>query len=229
MEIATFPKAIVFDMDGLMLNSEVIFHKAWQTELIELLGYDPLDNATYLQLIGRSNDQAENVLRQLLGADFPIDRFRTGWTTRWEKLAQDGIPLKPGLIPLLDWLDKTGLPKVVGTSSNGREADIALKGTGLWSRFNGVVTFDNAGVGKPAPDIFLMAAKLLNVSPVDCLVLEDSNAGVQAAINAGMKAIMVPDLQTPTAYSQHHTLTILPSLHDVLVYLQQMWTEDTKS
>ena len=220
--MVTFPDAIIFDMDGLMLNSEVIFHKAWQTELVALIGYNPLDEVAYLQLVGCSNDQAEKLLLERLGTDFPVDRFRKGWTARWESLAAQGIPLKPGLIPLLDWLDEIGLPKAVGTSSSDRETNISLQGTGLWSRFDAVITVDQTGVGKPAPDIFFTAAKTLNVSPSNCLVLEDSNAGIQAAVAAGINAVMVPDLQTPTPYTQQHALAIMSSLHEVLEHLQRL-------
>lgn len=222
------PGAIIFDMDGLMLNSEVIFHKAWQSTLMDL-GYDSLDDDAYLQLVGCSNDLAEKMLLELLGNDFPLERFRAGWTTRWDALAAQGIPAQPGLWPLLDWLDEIGLPKAVGTSSNDHEAQISLKSTGLWPRFNDIVTVDQAGAGKPAPDIFLTAAKALNINPADCLVLEDSNAGVEAAIAAGMEVIMVPDLQTPTAYSQQHALTIVESLHEVLTYLQHSWPLESSS
>ncbi|MEM9486250.1 MAG: HAD family hydrolase, partial [Cyanobacteria bacterium P01_F01_bin.116] len=121
---------------------------------------------------------------------------------------------------LLDWLDEIGLPKAVGTSSNDHEAQICLKSTGLWPRFDAIVTVDQAGAGKPAPDIFLTAASAINISPANCLVLEDSNAGVQAATAAGMAVIMVPDLQTPTAYSQQNAFRIVSSLNDVLNLLQ---------
>ncbi|MEM9483856.1 MAG: HAD family phosphatase [Cyanobacteria bacterium P01_F01_bin.116] len=213
------PEAIIFDMDGLMLNSEVIFHQAWQSTLVDL-GYDSLDNEAYLQLVGCSNDLAEKMLLQFLGSDFPVERFRAGWQTRWKALAAEGIPTKPGLWSLLDWLDEIGLPKAVGTSSNDHEAQICLKSTGLWPRFDAIVTVDQAGAGKPAPDIFLTAASAINISPANCLVLEDSNAGVQAATAAGMAVIMVPDLQAPTAYSQQNAFRIVSSLNDVLNLLQ---------
>lgn len=216
----TFPQAIIFDMDGLMLNSEVLFHQAWQIALIDL-GYAPMDRSTYLQLVGCSSDWAEKLLVQLLGADFPVDEFLRRWLAQWEILAAQGIPIQPGLVPLLNWLETVGIPKAVGTSSGDHEAHISLKSTGLWSRFESVITVDKAGgMGKPAPDIFLMAAQSLNVAPADCLVLEDSNAGVQAAVAAGIRVIMVPDLQTPTDYAQGHALKIVSSLHDVLQYLQ---------
>ena len=218
--IFSFPAAIIFDMDGLMLNSEIIFYNAWKTELINL-GYDEaLDESTYLQLVGYSNDRAEQLLLQLLGDDFPIAQFRNGWMTRWETMAAQGIPVKPGLASLLNWLDEIELPKAVGTSSGDHEAQISLKSTGLWSRFDAIITVDQTNAGKPAPDIFLAAAQALNKPPSQCLVLEDSNAGVQAAIAAGMEVIMVPDLQVPTDYAQQRALSIVSSLHQVLDHLQ---------
>jgi len=211
--------AVLFDMDGLMLNSETIYHAAWQ-ETIAALGYT-LDRQLYVDLVGRSNAESERLMRQAFGEAFPMETFCQQWPQRWrERVQAQGMPLQPGLIELLDFLESIDLPKAVGTSSNREEAELSLKSTGLWERFSVVVTVDDVAEGKPAPDIFLRAAQQLGHKPSACLVLEDSNAGVQAATTAGSQVIMVPDLQVPSEPSKTQALQICTSLHDVRTLLE---------
>ena len=139
----------------------------------------------------------------------------------WRQLiAVKGVRLQPGLLPLLDWVEHCALPRAVGTSSNREEAELCLTLAGIRDRFSTLVTVDQVAAGKPAPDIFLAAAQKLGLPPAQCLVLEDSNAGVAAAQAAGMTVIMVPDLQVPDATSTAIAQEIFPSLNDVLTWLQ---------
>lgn len=212
-------KGVLFDMDGLMLNSEVIYHAAWQ-QTIEQLGYR-LEPQLYIDLVGRSNAESERLMRQIFGPAFPLETFAQQWSQRWQEQVQaQGIPLQPGLLELLDFLESQAIPKAVGTSSNREEAELSLKSTELWPRFQAVVTVDDVTAGKPAPDIFLRAAQKLGYDPAECLVLEDSNAGVQAATAAGSAVVMVPDLQVPSAVSRSQALYVCDSLHAVLALLQ---------
>ncbi|MEM9987256.1 MAG: HAD family hydrolase, partial [Bacteroidota bacterium] len=120
------------------------------------------------------------------------------------------------------WLEERRVPKAVGTSSDSAEADLCLLTVGIRDRFATIVTVDQVTVGKPAPDIFLEAARRLGIQPADCLVLEDSNAGVQAAQSAGIPVVMVPDLQSPTEASRAIALEIFSSLHEVKTWLQHL-------
>jgi HAD superfamily hydrolase (TIGR01509 family) len=213
-------EAILFDMDGLMLDSESLYQQAWKQAAAEL-GYD-LDDAVYLSLVGRSNAEAERAFVQLYGTDFPVETFRVRWEQRWQALVQIvGIPLNPGLLELLNWIETHGLLKAVGTSSNQAEATLCLQTAGIADRFAAIVTVDQVAAGKPAPDIFQAAAQRLTVNPSHCLVLEDSNAGVQAAQGAGMAVVMVPDLQTATIASEAIALQIFESLHEVRLWLSR--------
>lgn len=222
--VSALPEAILFDMDGLMLDSECLYQAAWKAAAADL-GY-ALDTALYLQLVGRSNAEAERAFVEVYGDDFPVEAFDQRWETRWHDLVEaQGIALKPGLLALLDWVEQRKIPKAVGTSSNAAEADLCLQTAGIRDRFSIVVTVDQVAAGKPAPDIFLEAANRLAVAPAQCLVLEDSNAGVKAAHAAGMAVIMVPDLQTPTAESTALAAAIYPSLKDVLSHLQEAAVE----
>ncbi|WP_160299543.1 HAD family hydrolase [Leptolyngbya iicbica] len=213
------PQALIFDMDGLMLNSEPLYQQAWQAAAQEL-GFT-LETELYLSLVGRSSAEADRLFVEMYGDQFPVEVFNERWEAQWRSLVQQqGIQLQPGLLPLLDWVEQQGLPKAVGTSSLAAEAELCLGMAGIRDRFTTVVTADQVTAGKPAPDIFLAAATLLGASPADCLVLEDSNAGVQAAQAAGMSVVMVPDLQVPTATSQEIAQQIFASLHEVLTWLR---------
>ncbi len=214
------PKAILFDMDGLMLDSECLYQAAWQTAAREL-GYT-LDTAVYLSLVGQSNATAAAAFTAIFGSDFPVADFNDRWHARWQELVRSqGIVLKPGLLALLDWLEQQTVPKAVGTSSDLAEAHLCLSIAGIRDRFAAIVTVDQVAAGKPAPDIFLEAAHRLDIKPANCLVLEDSNAGVQAAQSAGMPVVMVPDLQSPNEASKAIALAIFSSLHEVKAWLKQ--------
>lgn len=215
------PTALIFDMDGLMLNSEPLYQAAWQAAAREL-GYD-LNAELYLSLVGRSSVEADRAFQQIFGERFPVEKFNDRWDELWRQLIKtQGVPLQAGLLPLLDWVDQQAIPKAIGTSSNSAEAELCLSLAGIRDRFSTLVTVDQVAAGKPAPDIFLAAAAQFQVDPAHCLVLEDSNAGVQAAKAAGMSVVMVPDLQTPTAASVAIAQHIFPSLTDVLAWLQRL-------
>lgn len=218
------PTAVIFDMDGLMLDSEVIFKAAWQ-QAGAALGYH-LSDELYDSLVGCSNQEVEVVFCQTYGSDFPVLPFRQLWSELWEKQMQTtGVAIKPGLLELLDFLEQHQIPKAVGTSSEWKEADLSLKAAGIFHRFKTIVTVDQVGAGKPAPDIFLMALKRLGVVPENCLVFEDSNAGVKAAHKAGIPVVMVPDLQTPSEESKAIATQIFASLYEVADWLRSPLTE----
>lgn len=204
-----------------MLDSESLYQEAWQVATAEL-GYQ-LDAELYLSLVGRSNAAAERAFIQVYGPEFPVATFRKSWEAHWHQLVEvRGIPVKPGLLALLNWVEEQSIPKAVGTSSNLKEAELCLTAAGIRDRFSTLVTVDQVAAGKPAPDIFLAAAHRLGTAPAQCLVLEDSNAGVKAAHAGGLPVVMVPDLQVPTQESQAIALDIYPSLHEVLTWLQQL-------
>jgi len=213
------PKALIFDMDGLMLDSEPLYQEAWQAAASEL-GYE-IDAELYMSLIGRSSAEADQMFLRIFGKAFPVSAFNQRWDALWRmSLDRKGVALKPGLLPLLDWVGHSKIPSAVGTSSNLQEAERCLSLAGIRDRFSTLVTVDQVAEGKPAPDIFLAVASRLGVEPQQCLVLEDSNAGVEAAQAAAMSVVMVPDLQVPTEISKAIALQILPSLYEVLAWLQ---------
>ena len=210
------PSAIIFDMDGLMLDSEPIYRMAWQQAAGEL-GYH-LDDAYYLRLVGRKNAEAEAEVVATFGPAFPLPAFRAHWTARWEAhVREHGLPAKPGLAELLDQLDTWAMPKAVATSTERTPALRSLGG--LARRFDALVTGDEVRAGKPAPDIFLLAAHRLGAEPRRCVVLEDAEAGIRAAHAAGMAPILVPDLQEPSPHVVALACRRCASLHEVRAVL----------
>jgi HAD superfamily hydrolase (TIGR01509 family) len=209
------PRAVVFDMDGLMLDSERLVRTLWQ-EVMARRGY-ALTDAIHATLIGRREPESDALLRAHFGAEFPLAEIRSEVQQSWyRRVHEHGIPRKPGLDPLLDFLEAGGIPKAIATSTARTQALICL-GT-LFGRFHATVCGDEVHEGKPAPDIYLRAAERLEVSPGDCLALEDSIAGVTAAERAGMTVIMVPDLIPPPEHVRH----VSPSLVEVVAWLRNL-------
>ena len=205
--------AVVLDMDGLMLDTESIYKPAWQSAAAEF-GYD-LDDAFYLTLVGRDTADGEGALLQRFGDDFPVAEFRARWSRLWKTHVEvSGIPVKPGLSELLSFLDRYQLPAAVATSSDQEYASLSLRSAGLEERFNHVITGDQVLYGKPAPDIYLEAARRLGVTASRCVAVEDSDAGVVAASAAGMIALLIPDLKPPSPEASSAAYCVLHSLYD---------------
>jgi HAD superfamily hydrolase (TIGR01509 family) len=201
-------------MDGLMLDTERIYHLTWRNAAHEL-GHR-LDDDTLHCTTGRTFPDCYKLLRQRLGDSFPLAEFQTLWPLHWHRyVAERGILQKPGLAPLLELLERRNILKAVATSTTYNEALFTLRAGGIAEHFAVVVTGDQIQNGKPAPDIYLEAADRLGVEPARCIVLEDSEAGVLAGAAAGMFTIMVPDTKQPGAEVAAQAGCVFASLHDV--------------
>ncbi len=205
--------AVVFDMDGLMLDTEPLYKAAWQAASAEL-GY-PLDDPSYMKLVGRPTAACERELLAKFGAAFPLDRFRELWPGLWQaEVTAKGIHQKPGLLEFLAFADAHGLRVAVATSSEADYAAFSLRHAGLEGRFDVTVTGDEIARGKPAPDIYLEAARRLQVDPAACVALEDSEAGIFAASRAGMCALLIPDWVQPSDAAIRAAFRVLGSLNE---------------
>jgi HAD superfamily hydrolase (TIGR01509 family) len=207
-------KAVVFDMDGLLIDSEGLVREGMLKAATEL-GYD-MPIPLCASMIGLPEANGIQKIRDYFGPDFPLERYLTEERRQINLLLAEGIALKTGVLEILDHLDALGLPRAVATSSSRRSAREHLTHNGVYGRFTAIVAREDVERHKPNPDPFLKAASLLGVEPKDCLALEDSHNGVRAAHAAGMMTVMVPDLLEPTDEMHDKCVAIAESLHHVV-------------
>lgn len=202
--------ALLFDMDGLMIDTETLSARAWQQAADSLA--IPLQAHHIDAMVGLATEHCLSYLQQALpGAD--IVRFgQVARAIYHRSLREDSIPLKPGIIELLHWCQQHQVPRAVATATQRTLADIKLQRSGLAGYFEHSVCGDEVKHSKPAPDVYLQAAALLGKAPAACIVLEDSPYGAQAALAAGMQVIVVPDLVTPDSSITKQALAVCQDL-----------------
>jgi beta-phosphoglucomutase-like phosphatase (HAD superfamily) len=206
-------RAVVFDMDGLLCDTETVYRDAMIATAAGQ-GHDfPL--SLFKSMVGLPWEASDRRMRDHFGEDYPIAEFNVRVGELVAAACDLGIPLKAGVVELLDHLDELALPRAIATSSSHRSVQAHLGLSGVIPRFNAIVARGDYLRGKPNPDPFLLAAERLGVPPENCLALEDSHNGVRAASSAGMMTIMVPDLLDPTDEMQGLCVRIARDLHEV--------------
>lgn len=213
MKLAHRPEAVVFDMDGLLFDTEVIVRDAIAAAGPQL-GF-AVPHSLFLSLLGLSSDASRTKLLEHFGASFDVEGFWAAVGTHYHRLMDERHYLKAGVVELLDWLDAQRIPRAIATSSQHPSVQRNLAKHDLTGRFDVIVAHGDCEFGKPHPAPFLTAARKLNVVPARCLALEDSFNGVRAASAAGMMTIMVPDLLEPTDDIRALCVTVASDLHRV--------------
>jgi HAD superfamily hydrolase (TIGR01509 family) len=186
-------KAVIFDMDGLMFDTEALNKKGWKAAG-KLHGYEMTDELLHSH-IGTNAETTRRLMREHFGGGFDFDavrKDRIDYALRF--IEENGTPLKPGLKELLTFLEKKGLKTAIASSSEERFVRFYLKHARLGHEFDALVCGDRVKKSKPEPDIFLQALSELGVAAGEALVLEDSYNGIRAARRAGIRSVMVPDL-----------------------------------
>jgi HAD superfamily hydrolase (TIGR01509 family) len=218
MNPTPFFRAAIFDMDGLLLDSERPIRDAWLQASRELGA--PLDPLQYLEVVGCNETDSRALLQRRLGPACSYDAVRERATALLaEVLAARGYGVKAGVVSLLQALRERGVPCVVASSTHRAEVEYRLRQALLAPFFSGFNGGDEVTRGKPHPDLFLLAAQRLQQAPSDCLVFEDSEHGARGALAAGMGVVIVPDLKTPSADARAASLAVLESLHDAQAQL----------
>ena len=207
--------AVIFDMDGVIFDSERIFLECC-IEVGKRYKLERVEEVCRL-CIGTTSKMTEQILMNEYGPDFQLDRFR-GDTNElfWKRYDEAGqLPVLTGVELLLKKLKDLKYPLALASSTKSEVVKRQLKDAGLLDYFDIVIGGEQVSRSKPDPDIFLSAAEALKAAPEECLVIEDSHNGIRAAEAAGMIPVMVPDLLPATEEMKEKAWKILPSLVEV--------------
>jgi HAD superfamily hydrolase (TIGR01509 family) len=190
------PRAVLFDMDGLLLDTERLDGEIWRAVFAER-GL-PYSDAVHRTVVGLHGARTIARLAEVYGSELPLADMRDEVLERWRlRLQIEPAPLKPGAIALIEWLESQGIPMALVTSTG--QDNMRLRIGALQSRFAVLACGDEVAARKPAPDLYLLALSRLGMAALGCLALEDSHAGVESAAAAGLAVVTVPDLVTPPA------------------------------
>ena len=212
-------RGVLFDMDGLILDTEKLYARFWM-EACHFYGF-PMTYEQSLKMRAANSRLGEANLHSFFG---PSADYKTIRSKRIELMdafiAENGVEAKPGIFELLDFLEKRKIPVAVCTSSPMERVENHLGSLGLFHRFRAICTAYDVPNGKPAPDIYLHGAASLNLPPESCLALEDAPLGIEAAFRAGCTPVMVPDRDQPGSATSAMLYAKADSLLDIIDLLK---------
>lgn len=206
---------VVLDLDGLLLDTERLQFEVGPA-VLRSLGYD-LAPSFFRSLVGIDRTESARSINLELGATIDAAELDRVWNGAMDDSMRDGIPLRPGVHEFLDALDQHKLPRAIATNSVTERAEWKLEHAGLLKRIDAVVGVDKVARGKPAPDVYVAAARTLGLESSQCIALDDSDLGVRAALAAGIwKVIQIPDLVMSKDLSAHHQVKSLSHARTLL-------------
>ncbi len=214
-------KLVIFDMDGLMFDTEAVMFRAFM-EVTGEMGFKAT-REQYVSLIGLGPEEDFIKYKEWFGPEVDSRAlYRLGGERKLEILDREGIPVKKGLYELLTELDRLGIMKAVASSSGKKVVIDNLERAGIADRFDYLLSAEEIERGKPFPDIFLNVCRKLDVKPCEALVLEDSLFGVQASLNGGIPVIQIPDMLELPEYERGQCLAVKDSLDEVIPLVREM-------
>ena len=214
-------KAIIFDMDGLMIDSERVTFECYQERLKDM--NLTMDEEFYKTLLGKPIKGIYQRFYDVYGNDFPIENvIQDVHQLMAERFETEGVPVKKGLVELLHYLKDNNYKTIVATSSNRDRVDKILAQAKITEFFDDSICGDEVTKGKPNPEVFLKSCQKLGVNVDEAIVLEDSEAGIQASYVANIKVICIPDMKYPEKQYEEKTFKILKDLTEVTAYLKSL-------
>ncbi len=214
-------KAIIFDMDGLMIDSERVTFECYQERLKDM--NLTMDEEFYKTLLGKPIKGIYQRFYDVYGNDFPIQNvIQDVHQLMAERFETEGVPVKKGLVELLHYLKDNNYKTIVATSSNRDRVDKILAQAKITEFFDDSICGDEVTKGKPNPEVFLKSCQKLGVNVDEAIVLEDSEAGIQASYDANIKVICIPDMKYPEKQYEEKTFKILKDLTEVTTYLKSL-------
>lgn len=214
-------KGIIFDMDGLLFDTESIYCEA-NMVVAEKYGI-PFTEEVYARFIGISDEEVWEALHKLYaehGKETVQKFIDESWGMAHARFKTGEVDLKPGVHELLAYLEEKEIPRVLASSNVRPVIEILLERAGIRDKFSDIISAEDVEFAKPDPEIFVIAAERLGIEPADGLVLEDSKNGILAAVGAKVPVVMVPDILPPTAELEEKSAAVLSSLHEVIDYLE---------
>ena len=214
-------KAIIFYMDGLMIDSERVTFECYQERLKDM--NLTMDEKFYKTLLGKPIKGIYQRFYDVYGNDFPIENvIQDVHQLMAERFETEGVPVKKGLVELLHYLKDNNYKTIVATSSNRDRVDKILAQAKITEFFDDSICGDEVTKGKPNPEVFLKSCQKLGVNVDEAIVLEDSEAGIQASYDANIKVICIPDMKYPEKQYEEKTFKILKDLTEVTAYLKSL-------
>ena len=212
-------RGILFDMDGLVLDTEKLFTRFWM-EAAHLHGY-PMTREQALGMRSLSKTAGQAQLESYFGSEVNYTEIRaTRIRLMSAFIGENGVEPKPGIYELLDYLDANHIPTAITSSSPADRIKSYLEPLNLYHRFQKICSGHEVPKGKPEPDIYLHGAARLGVKPEECLALEDSPAGILSACRAGCLPVLIPDQDIPGDETLQRCYAKADSLADIVILLQ---------
>ena len=208
-------RGVLFDMDGLVLDTEKLYTRFW-IEACRFYGF-PMTLEQALKMRAANSKLSEENLHSFFGPEVDYRQCRSKRIELMDAFIEaHGVEIKPGILALLEHLEARGIPAAITSSAPRDRIEKHLASVGLLNRFDAICSGHDVPHGKPAPDIYLHGAAALNLPPESCLALEDAPTGILAAYRAGCVTVMVPDMDQPDSQTQKLLCAKADSLSDVI-------------
>lgn len=214
-------KAVLFDMDGVIFDTEREYLKEWEV-IFKKYGYK-MKKEIYISVMGRGRKKVKEIFKEKFGEDLPIDKMYIEKDKMLKKAVENNkVPLKEGALELLEFLKENGYKIALATSAKRERVKIQVSHAKIENIFDAIVCSEDITNSKPDPEIFLKAAEKVCVNPENCIVIEDSEAGIKAAFNAKMMGFHVEDLKKADESILKYSYKNFKNLIEIKEYIKSM-------